>query len=61
MNTLLHHGLVQGLVTLIAFFSFLGICYYAYSPSRRRTFEQAAQLPISDDDAAPAATTENAK
>lgn len=44
----IHDGLMQGLVTLIAFFSFLGICFYAYSPSRRKTFEDAAQLPVLD-------------
>ncbi|MDB5971352.1 MAG: Cytochrome c oxidase cbb3-type subunit 4 [Hydrocarboniphaga sp.] len=50
MNSqLLHDGLVQGLVTLIAFSSFIGICFYAYSPSRRKTFEQAARLPMADD------------
>lgn len=42
-------GLAQGAVTVLAFVSFLGICFYAYSPSRRRTFEQAARLPIADD------------
>jgi cytochrome c oxidase cbb3-type subunit 4 len=45
----IHHGLVQTIVTVIAFASFIGICFYAYSPSRRKTFDSAAQLPISDD------------
>ena len=44
----IHDGLVQGLVTLIAFVSFLGICFYAYSPSRRGEFEAASRLPVGD-------------
>jgi len=49
----LHHGLVQALVTIIAFASFLGICYYAYSPSRRSSFDDAAKLPIQDESPTP--------
>ncbi|MCH9826439.1 MAG: cbb3-type cytochrome c oxidase subunit 3 [Gammaproteobacteria bacterium] len=41
-------GLLQGLVTVFAFATFLGICVYAYSPSRKSTFEEAAQLPLDD-------------
>lgn len=45
----LHGGLLQGLVTTLAFLSFLGICYYAYSPSRRKAFEAAANSPLADE------------
>jgi cytochrome c oxidase cbb3-type subunit 4 len=54
MNTqFLHHGFIQSVVTVIAFVNFIGICYYAYSPSRRKTFDSAAQLPILDDSVSP--------
>jgi len=50
MNTqFLHHGFIQSVVTVVAVASFIGICFYAYSPSRRKTFDSAAQLPILDD------------
>ena len=54
----IHHGLVQAIVTVIAFASFIGICFYAYSPSRRKTFDSAAQLPISDDNNSVSSTEE---
>ncbi|WP_421793654.1 cbb3-type cytochrome oxidase subunit 3 [Hydrocarboniphaga effusa] len=47
--TPLHDGLLQGLITVLAFTSFVGICYYAYSPSRRKAFEVAANSPLADE------------
>lgn len=44
----IHDGLLQGLITLLALLAFLGICFYAFSPSRRATFERAAQLPVDE-------------
>ena len=47
--TPLHGGLLQGLITALALMSFVGICYYAYSPSRRKAFEAAANSPLADE------------
>jgi cytochrome c oxidase cbb3-type subunit 4 len=46
---LLHDDLLQGMVTVAALISFVGICFYAYSPSRKKTFDHAARLPLADD------------
>lgn len=29
--------------------AFIGICWWAYSPKRRKTFEEAAKLPFADE------------
>jgi cytochrome c oxidase cbb3-type subunit 4 len=36
-------------VTLISFITFLGIVWWAYSARRHESFEQAALLPLLDD------------
>jgi cytochrome c oxidase cbb3-type subunit 4 len=43
-------NLIRSLVTLAAFAAFLGIVWWAYSPSRRSRFEKDALLPFDGDD-----------
>jgi len=43
------HGLAQGVITLLTFAVFIGICVWAYRPGNRSRFEDDAQLPFDDD------------
>lgn len=43
-------GLVQGVITLLTFGVFIGICIWAYRPGNRARFEEDARLPFEDDD-----------
>jgi cytochrome c oxidase cbb3-type subunit 4 len=38
--------------TVVMFATFVGIIVWAWSGKRRRAFEEAARLPLEDDDAA---------
>ena len=38
------------LITVISFIVFAGIVYWAYSGRQRKRFEEAANLPFTDDD-----------
>jgi cytochrome c oxidase cbb3-type subunit IV len=38
-------------ITVLGFLCFLGICVWAYSGHAKAGFEEAAQLPFTDDDA----------
>ncbi len=38
------------LVTVVGFLCFVGICIWAYSRHAKSGFEEAAQLPFTDDD-----------
>jgi len=37
------------MATLIAFLTFLGICCWAYTPSRKSRFDADARLPLEDE------------
>jgi cytochrome c oxidase cbb3-type subunit 4 len=37
------------LVTVLAFVTFVGICFWAYSRGAKRGFDQARMLPFADD------------
>jgi cytochrome c oxidase cbb3-type subunit IV len=41
---------MRAAMTVIAFLTFLGIVYWAYSGRRKKRFEDAAQLPFTEDD-----------
>lgn len=41
---------VRSILTVLAFVSFLAICAWAYSKSAKRGFDEAAQLPFTDDE-----------
>jgi cytochrome c oxidase cbb3-type subunit 4 len=48
----------SGIITAVMLLLFIGICIWAFSPSRKRDFDAAARLPLSDD---PPATDEEQK
>lgn len=41
---------LRGLSTLFLMISFIGLCFWAYSSKRKKTFDEAAQLPFADDE-----------
>ncbi len=41
---------LRGLSTLFMLIAFLGLCFWAYSSTRKKTFEEAANLPFADED-----------
>jgi len=47
------------LSTVLVFLAFVGVTWWAYGPSRKTYFDDAAQLPFLDDDAEPANTKHN--
>ena len=44
------HGTIVGLVTGTLMIIFIGIVVWAWSDRSRRTFDEAAQLPLEQDD-----------
>ena len=42
---------LRSIVTVLAFATFVGIVLWAYSGRRRAAFEEAANLPFTEDDA----------
>lgn len=43
-------GTFYGLLTLLLMLLFVGICVWAWSRKRYKTFERAAQAPLEDDE-----------
>ena len=43
-------NLVRGVITALSFVAFIGIVVWAYRPSRKQRFEEAANLPFADDE-----------
>lgn len=43
-------GTLRGLGTLVLLISFVGLIVWAYSPGRRKRFEEAANLPFLGED-----------
>lgn len=41
---------MRGITTLLVMIAFIGICVWAYSSRRKADFDEAAQLPFSDED-----------
>lgn len=41
---------VRSIVTVVAFLTFLGIVFWAYSSARKSRFDAAARLPFEEDD-----------
>lgn len=39
---------IRSIVTVLAFVTFVGIVWWAYSRHSKRRFEEAAQLPFAD-------------
>ena len=44
---------LRGIATLLVMIAFIGVCIWAYSSKRKSRFEEAAQLPFSDEDDIP--------
>jgi cytochrome c oxidase cbb3-type subunit 4 len=42
-------GNLQSIITLIAFVSFIGIVWWAYSKRQRTAFSEAERIPLDDD------------
>jgi cytochrome c oxidase cbb3-type subunit 4 len=41
---------LRGLSTLFLMITFIGLCFWAYSSKRKKTFDEAAQLPFADEE-----------
>lgn len=41
---------IRSIVTVVAFLTFVGIVFWAYSSGRKGRFEAAARLPFEDDE-----------
>ena len=41
---------LRSMVTVLAFVVFMGIVWWAYSDRRKQAYEEAARLPLDDDD-----------
>ncbi len=41
---------LRGLSTVFVFIAFIGICWWAFSPKRKKKFEDAANLPFADEE-----------
>ena len=50
----MNFGLIHSVWTVLMFVLFIGIIVWAWSAKRKRRFDEAARLPLEDDDAAPA-------
>ena len=43
-------GTLRGLLTVVSLVAFLGIVWFAYGRSRRKRFDEAANLPFADEE-----------
>ena len=41
---------LRGLSTLFLMVAFIGLCIWAYSSKRKKTFDEAANLPFADEE-----------
>ncbi|HUH38362.1 MAG TPA: cbb3-type cytochrome c oxidase subunit 3 [Spongiibacteraceae bacterium] len=41
---------LRGLGTVFAMVAFIGVCIWAYSRKRKKSFDEAANLPFADED-----------
>ncbi|WP_211829620.1 cbb3-type cytochrome oxidase subunit 3 [Kistimonas asteriae] len=44
-------NILRGLATVFCMIAFVGIVFWAYSSKRKRSFDEAANLPFADDTA----------
>ena len=42
-------GTLHGISTIFAMIAFIGICWWAFSPKRKKKFDEAANLPFADE------------
>ncbi|QIB64501.1 cbb3-type cytochrome oxidase subunit 3 [Kineobactrum salinum] len=41
---------LRGMATALILLAFIGLCVWAYSKKRKKTFDEAANLPFADED-----------
>ena len=41
---------LRGISTLFVFIAFIGVCFWAYNSKRKKSFDEAANLPFADDE-----------
>jgi len=41
---------LRSIITVLSMLAFLGICWWAYSRGSQKNFEEAANLPFTEDD-----------
>ncbi|MCB1688374.1 MAG: cbb3-type cytochrome c oxidase subunit 3 [Halioglobus sp.] len=41
---------LRGLSTAFLMFAFIGLCFWAYSKNRKKSFDDAANLPFADEE-----------
>jgi len=41
---------LRGLSTVFVLIAFISVCWWAFSPSRKKSFNDAANLPFADED-----------
>jgi cytochrome c oxidase cbb3-type subunit 4 len=46
-------GTLRGLGTLLVFVAFIGVVLWAYSSKRKKSFDEAANLPFADEEPKP--------
>ena len=52
---------IRGLSSILVFVAFAGVCWWAFSPKRKKRFEEAANLPFADEQDNKAETSEQDK
>ncbi len=45
----MNNSVLGSISTVLVAIAFFGVCWWAFSPSRKKQFEEAANLPFSDD------------
>lgn len=40
---------LRSISPILVLLAFIGVCWWAFSPKRRKRFEEAAQLPFADE------------
>jgi len=53
----MNYGLIHSVWTVMMFALFIGIIVWAWSAKRKKQFDEAAHLPLEDDDAVPPRTS----
>lgn len=51
---------LRGLSTVFVLIAFIGVCWWAFAPRRKRQFDEAANLPFDDDVPSQQETSSNA-
>tara|TARA_R110002110_G_scaffold412968_2_gene639704 strand:+ start:32038 stop:32220 length:183 start_codon:yes stop_codon:yes gene_type:complete len=52
---------LRGISTALLFFAFIGLCIWAWSSKRKKSFDEAANLPFADEELSQRTKQEEAK